>query len=165
MLSQVEVVMDPKKSYKKSTDFDHFLKGLTDSYERARSLAENQHIESLKKFIDDDDKPKFITIKMPDNNGEYQDVKVPTMTLAPIFSTRLKEMEIEFRVKITGCGKKKSRTGEGIFKNKDKGAVCIDMSNSVFKSGQYAKCKVKYDTVDAPEGVVRINNNLIKLIP
>ena len=48
--------MDPKKSYKKSTDFDHFLKGLTDSYERARSLAENQHIESLKKFIDDDDK-------------------------------------------------------------------------------------------------------------
>ena len=161
MLSQVEVAMAQAKSYKKSTDFDHFLKGLTDPYERARSLAENQHIESLSKYVNKDGTPKCMKMVV---NGET--INVPLATLAPQSSIKIKELKMKLKVKLSNFGKRESRFGGGIFRKKDAGAIEADLGSSILPGrSNYADLEITFEGTDPPEGLVRLNNNLIKQIP
>ena len=52
---------------KKGNFLDHLTKGLYDAVVQAQSLAENQHIEALHKYVNEDGTPKFIDM---DINGE-----------------------------------------------------------------------------------------------
>ena len=105
---------------KKGNFLDELLKGLNDAVAQAQSLANNQHIESLKPFLNEDGTPKC--------------------------------MDINFL--------------GGIFKGNDTGAISVDLGASIlpFKNN-YANLKVTFEGTDPPEGVVRLNNNLIKQIP
>ena len=46
---------------KKGSYLDHLTKGLYDAVVQAQSLAENQHIEALSKYIDNKGNPKCMT--------------------------------------------------------------------------------------------------------
>ena len=43
---------------KKGSFLDHLIKGIEDAVVQANALAENQHIESLRKFLNEDGTPK-----------------------------------------------------------------------------------------------------------
>ena len=155
-----------ESNYKKGGWLDHLFKGLQDSIAQANSLSENQHIEALKKFFEKDGQPKCMDVKIPDGNGKEQKVKIPLVTLSPQNSMKIKELEMEFKIKLTSFGKRKSRIGGGIFKNEDAGAIDCDFGSSILpRRNQYANVKIKFEGTDPPEGVVRLNNNLIKQIP
>ena len=140
---------------------DHLTKGLYDAVVQAQALAENQHIEALSKYIDDDGNPKCMTIKI-----DGKDVDVPLATLAPQSSIKIKELTMDLKVKLNNFGKRESRRGGGIFRRKDAGAVSIDLGSSILPSkNNYANLKITFEGTDPPEGVVRLNNNLIKQIP
>jgi hypothetical protein len=129
-------------------------------------LAENQHIEALNKFFDKDGNPLCLDIKIPDDKGQNQVVSVPLATLAPQSSIRIKELSMEMKVKMGSFGKRKSRLGGGIFCKEDAGAINADLGASILpKRNQYATLKVTFEGTDPPEGLVRLNNNLIKQIP
>ena len=155
-----------ENSYKQGGFLDHLTKALYDAVVQAQALAENQHIEALKKFFDKDGNPISMEVKMPDGKGGKYLVDVPLVTLTPQGSIKIKELEMELKVKLSSFGKRKSRLGGGIFRNKDAGAINADLGASILpKRNQYANLKITFEGTDPPEGLVRLNNNLIKQIP
>ena len=155
-----------ENNYKQGSFLDHLTKGLYDAVVQAQALAENQHIEALSKFFDKDGKPLCMEIKIPDNKGNEMNVNVPLATLAPQSSIKIKELSMELKVKMGSFGKRKSRQGGGIFCKKDAGAINADLGASILpKRNQYATLKITFEGTDPPEGLVRLNNNLIKQIP
>jgi hypothetical protein len=150
-----------KKSIKKGNFLDHLFKGLEDAVVQANALAENQHIESLRKFFNEDGTPICMDVIL---NGE--DVKVPLASLAPQNSIKIKELKMKLKVKLSSYGKRKSRLGGGIFNKEDAGAVGVDLGSSILPfRNNYADLEITFEGTDPPEGVVRLNNNLIKQIP
>ena len=146
---------------KKGNFLDHLTKGLYDAVVQAQALAENQHIEALAKYINEDGTPKCMNMVI---NGD--NVNVPLATLAPQSSIKIKELSMELKVKMGSFGKRKSRLGGGIFCKEDAGAINADLGASILpKKNQYASLKITFEGTDPPEGVVRLNNNLIKQIP
>ena len=155
-----------ENNYKKGSFLDHLTKGLYDAVVQAQSLAENQQIEALNKFFDKDGNPLCLDVKIPDDKGQNQVVSVPLATLAPQSSIRIKELSMEMKVKMGSFGKRKSRLGGGIFCKEDAGAINADLGASILpKRNQYATLKITFEGTDPPEGLVRLNNNLIKQIP
>ena len=146
---------------KKGNYLDHLTKGLYDAVVQAQALAENQHIEALSKYINEDGTPKCMKMVI---NGE--NVMVPLATLAPQSSIKIKELTMDLKVKLNNFGKRESKGGGGIFRKKDAGAVGVDLGSSILPSkNNYANLKITFEGTDPPEGVVRLNNNLIKQIP
>ena len=146
---------------KQGSFLDHLTKGLYDAVVQAQALAENQHIEALGKYVNEDGTPKCMNMVI---NGE--DVHIPLMTLAPQSSIKIKELTMDLKVRLNKFGKRKSRCGGGIFRKKDAGAVSTDLGASILPTrNNYANLKITFEGTDPPEGVVRLNNNLIKQIP
>ena len=159
-------MMTKENSYKKGGFLDHLTKGLYDAVVQAQALAENQHIEALSLFFEKDGKPKSLEVKIPDGNGSTQVIEVPLVTLTPQSSIKIKELTMELKVKLSSFGKRKSRLGGGIFCKEDAGAINADLGSSILpKRNQYANLKITFEGTDPPEGLVRLNNNLIKQIP
>jgi len=146
---------------KKGNYLDHLTKGLYDAVVQAQALAENQHIEALGKYVNEDGTPKCMRMVI---NGE--NVMVPLMTLAPQSTIKIKELTMDLKVKLNNFGKRESKKGGGIFRRKDAGAISADLGSSILPSkNNYANLKITFEGTDPPEGVVRLNNNLIKQIP
>jgi hypothetical protein len=155
-----------ESKYKKGGFLDHLTKGLYDAVVQAQALAENQHIEGLSKFFDKEGKPECMEILIPGENGKEQKVNIPLVTLAPQSSIKIKELTLDLKVKLSSFGKRKSKLGGGIFCKEDAGAIGADLGASILpKRNQYANLKITFEGTDPPEGLVRLNNNLIKQIP
>ena len=153
--------MAAPQQVKKGNFLDHLTKGLYDAVVQAQALAENQHIEAMGKYINDDGTPKCIKMVI---NGE--DINVPLATLAPQSSIKIKELTMELKVRLNNFGKRKSRCGGGIFSKEDAGAIGADLGASILPTrNNYANLKITFEGPDPPEGLVRLNNNLIKQIP
>ena len=145
----------------KGNFLDHLTKGLYDAVVQAQALAENHHIEALGKYVNEDGTPKCMRMVI---NGE--NVMVPLATLAPQSSIKIKELTVDLKVKLNNFGKRESRKGGGIFRKKDAGAVGVDLGSSILPTkNNYANLKITFEGTDPPEGLVRLNNNLIKQIP
>ena len=146
---------------KKGNFLDHLTKGLYDAVVQAQSLAENQHIEALSKYVNEDGTPKCMRMVIND-----QTVMVPLATLAPQSSIKIKELTMDLKVRLNSFGKRESKRGGGIFRKKDAGAVSADLGASILPhKNNYANLRITFEGTDPPEGVVRHNNNLIKQIP
>ena len=153
--------MATSKETKQGHFLDHLTKGLYDAVVQAQALAENQHIEALSKYVDEDGNPKCMKFVI-----EGKDVQVPLATLAPQSSIKIKELTMDLKVKLNNFGKRESRSGGGIFRRRDAGAVSVDLGASILPSkNNYANLKITFEGTDPPEGVVRLNNNLLKEIP
>tara|TARA_R100000781_G_C4055914_1_gene119362 strand:- start:196 stop:657 length:462 start_codon:yes stop_codon:yes gene_type:complete len=149
------------KQVKKGNFLDHLTKGLYDAVVQAQSLAENQHIEALSKYVNEDGTPKCMKMVI---NGD--NVDVPLATLAPQSSIKIKELKMKLKVKLNNFGKRKSKLGGGIFSREDAGAIGADLGSSILPSkNNYADLEITFEGGDPPEGLVRLNNNLIKQIP
>ena len=153
--------MEAHQQVKKGNFLDHLTKGLYDAVVQAQALAENQHIEALGKYVNEDGTPKCMRMVI---NGE--NVMVPLMTLAPQSSIKIKELTMDLKVRLNNFGKRESKRGGGIFRKKDAGAVTADLGSSILPSrNNYANLKITFEGTNPPEGVVRLINNLIKQIP
>ena len=153
--------MAQENNYKKGSFLDQLTKGLYDAVVQAQALAENQHIEALGKYINEDGTPKCMEMVV---NGE--NVNIPLATLAPQSSIKIKELKMSLKVRLNNFGKRKSRLGGGIFCKDDAGAIGADLGASILPmKNNYANLEITFEGSDPPEGLVRLNNHLIKQIP
>tara|TARA_Y100000593_G_C4309242_1_gene337475 strand:- start:1831 stop:2292 length:462 start_codon:yes stop_codon:yes gene_type:complete len=153
--------MADNQAVNKGSFLDHLTKGLYDAVVSAQALAENQHIEALSKYVNEDGTPKCMKVVI-----DGKDVQVPLATLAPQSSIKIKELTMDLKVRLHNFGKRKSRLGGGIFCKEDAGAIEADLGSSILPGkSNYANLKIVFEGGDPPEGVVRLNNNLIKQIP
>mgnify|MGYP003154332532 CR=1 FL=1 len=153
--------MATSKKTKQGHFLDHLTKGLYDAVVQAQALAENQHIEALGKYLNEDGTPKCMRMVI-----DGHDVDVPLQTLATQSSIKIKELKMKLKVKLSNFGKRESRFGGGIFRKKDAGAIGADLGSSILPGkSNYADLEITFEGTDPPEGIVRLNNNLIKQIP
>ena len=146
---------------KKGSFLDQLTKGLYDAVVKAQALAENQHIEALSIYVNEDGTPKCMKMVI----GK-EEVQVPLATLAPQSSIKIKELTMDLKVKLNNFGKRESKCGGGIFRKKDAGAISADLGASILPTkSNYANLKITFEGTEPPEGLVRLNNNLIKQIP
>jgi len=146
---------------KKGHFLDHLTKGLYDAVVQAQALAENQHIEAIGKYMNEDGTPKCMKMVIGGN-----EIDVPLQTLSTQSSIKIKELKMKLKVKLSNFGKRESRFGGGIFRKKDAGAIEADLGSSILPGrSNYADLEITFEGTDPPEGLVRLNNNLIKQIP
>jgi len=142
--------------------FDDLIAAITNAVTGAKRLAEEQHLHTLQRFFKQDgDKWVAHTRKVQVPSHEAGDeaftiVDVPLFTLVPLSSLNLHEVEVEFKAFLSSVdkGEKQQRmqlelTGDGMI-GKRRTNITVRVS---LKGG------------DPPEGLVRINDNILKQIP
>jgi hypothetical protein len=145
------------------------LKGLLQSIQDAivgsQELIQQQHIQDLNKFLNDDGTPVTHNLKIPrgvDDNGEtvYTEQEIPLMILSPPSSLKIKRMKVKFVAIMSGHGK--MGTGE---KCDDEECIHLHLGGgSIFNRGAKVNCEIEFEGTEPPEGWMRINDELVKII-
>ena len=88
----------------KIESFDGLISSIQEAFLSVNRLAENQHLEALHEFMEEDGSPKTIRIKYPyfneDGDVEYRFVEVPELCLVPVSTLKLSEVSVDFKVKL-----------------------------------------------------------------
>lgn len=168
----------------KIESFDGLISSIQEAFLSVNRLAENQHIEALHEFLEEDGSPKTIRIKYPYFNEkgdvDYRFIEVPKLCLVPVSTLKLSEVCVDFKVKLAAeisLKKGDEDRAEGAMKGEEgrlKLAVSPDKNRSRvgFISGfrqkhddSYANITLKFNADEAPEGMLRIRDEMIKILP
>ncbi len=143
--------------------FDDLVEAITNAAIHARKVTEQQHISLMEEFFERDVKTgqlkaKTVELHVPSlSHGvdEHEPIQVPLITLVPMNSLHLTEVSIDFKAHLSGLEDKSSGkrihmslTGGGILKKQNEVNVRITVKGT-----------------DPPEGLVRINERIMKQIP
>lgn len=167
----------------KIESFDGLISSIQEAFLSVNRLAENQHLEALHEFMEEDGSPKTIRIKYPyfneDGDVEYRFVEVPELCLVPVSTLKLSEVSVDFKVKLAA---------EIRLKKDDEGQQVSALSTEVdqkplpripkrrnrmgfipgFRQKQddsYANITLKFNAEEPPEGMLRIRDEMIKILP
>ena len=159
--------LDDKVVTKKVGFLDELLGGLHDAVVSAQRLVEKQHIDMVDLYFDDETgEPITMDLKIPSvhPDKEHELLKVPLITMTPLSSVKIKELNMKFKVKL---GKQVDTTSNltqqiGTDSTQTTGALSIDMDS--VDTENMAEVEVKFEGTEPPEGVARINDQLIKTI-
>ena len=110
--------------------------------------------------------PHMIPIQLPNgNNGEMKTVNIPVITLVPHNGMAIKEVEIEMEVALSPGDSEEINKSKATKKKPSKIHQFITDLSRRNKGRKMAKIKVKFNGQDPPEGLARIKDSLIKIIP
>ena len=150
-----------------NNNLDSVFQGIYKSIVEAQNTIEQHYIGEVKEdYFDKDGNPHMLPIQLPHGeNGKMQTVNIPVITLVPHNGMAIKEVEIEMEVALSqGESEKINKTG---FTNKKPSKIrqfLTDLSKRN-KGQKMAKIKVKFNGQDTPEGLARIKDSLVKIIP
>lgn len=161
----------------KVESFDGLISSIQDAFLSVNKMAEQQHLESIKEFFDDEGNPKTVLVKYPtfteDGGVDYGDVQIPQICLVPISSLKLTEVSVDFKVKLSA----EISLQDGSKRNDNNGfEVCAAPEKKKKKMGfipeyrkksddGYANITLKFNAEDPPEGIMRIRDEMIKILP
>ena len=138
------------------------LKGLLQSIQGsiagAQEMMQQQHIEELSKFINKDGAPITQKMRLPrlDAHGkqEWIEIEVPLMVLSPPSSLRIKSLKVSFDAILTAAKENDA----------DEERIHLHLGG-MFRRGAQGKCEIEFEGTEPPEGWMRINDELVKVIP
>lgn len=148
--------------------FDHLLQAIHHAVLRAQEFTEEQHINQLSKYFDEDGKPIIQEIQVPtidpdDDPDNMVTLRIPLMSMLPPSSIKIKELKVDFQVAL---GKIKLTDGDAD-KEGIQPSIDIDTGGSggLFGKGQSkADIQITFEAGDPSESFLRINDYLIKSI-
>lgn len=167
----------------KVESFDGLISSIQEAFLSVNRMAENQHIESLEEFLDDDGSPKTVRVKYPFFNEsgdvDYRFVDIPALCLVPISTLKLSEVSVDFKVKLSA--------EISLKKDEEENAQEVQPSQNAalrrtrfkrranrmgfipgFRQKQddgYANITLRFTAEEAPEGMLRIRDEMIKILP
>lgn len=147
------------------SSLDDLVDGITNAMIGAREILEKQHIKTLDRFFEKDDQNRLtaITTKVmiptpdPDDGDAQMEIDVPLFSIVPMNSLRVENLDIEFDANL-------SEVTGGKGENKQLKMDVVG-GGALGKKSKNCKVKVTITKDDPPEGLVRINNHIIKVIP
>ena len=146
---------------------DNVFQGIYKSIVEAQNTIEQHYIGEIKEdYFDKDGKPYMIDVQLPHGTGgKLQTINIPVITLVPHNGMAIKEVEIEMEVAL-GLGESEEINKSDATKKKPSRIkrFITDLSRRN-KGSKMAKIKVKFHGQDAPEGIARIKDSLVKIIP
>ena len=146
---------------------DSVFQGIYKSIVEAQNTIEQHYVGEIKEdYFDKDGKPYMVPVQLPNGqNGEMKTINIPVITLVPHNGMAIKEVEIEMKVALSPGESEEINTSEAIKRKPSKiRSFFTDLSNRN-KGKEMANIKVKFNGQDAPEGLARIKDSLIKIIP
>ncbi len=167
----------------KRENFNDLISSIQDAFLQVNKLSEMQHLDMVKNYFDENNNPICIDVNYPnfDESGSvvYRRVSVPKLCLVPISSLKLNEVSVDFKVKLYGKIKLKEYENETNEEQKDKK---VKNSNHRPKANSYlgyipgsfgirndsdnsfASISLKFVSEQPPEGLMRINDELTKIM-
>ena len=141
---------------------DDIFQSIYSSVVEAQNTIESHYLgEIVDDYFEKDGTPKVIIVKLPGQDGKLKDVHIPAISLVPHQGILIDEVEVEMKVKLSGSEEEKDSKGQKQGKLKK---IITDFSNR--EGGkELATIRVKFKGEQPPEGLARIKDNLIKLIP
>lgn len=121
------------------------FQNLFDAVVAAQKAVEDDYIAELRRdYFDDEGHPKMLGMVL----GDGKKVDVPLFTLVPHNALKISEVKINFEVDL-GHDEKSGVLG------------CLGKR----RASKMAAVKIKFDGGETPEGLARLGDNLVKLIP
>tara|TARA_Y100001973_G_C5129942_1_gene297188 strand:- start:317 stop:775 length:459 start_codon:yes stop_codon:yes gene_type:complete len=146
---------------------DSVFQGIYKSIVEAQNTIEQHYVGEIKEdYFDKDGNPYMIPIQLPaGDSGKLKTVNIPVITLVPHNGMAIKEVEIEMKVALSP-GESEEINNNTVTEKKPSiiRSFFTDLSNRN-KGSEMAKIRVKFNGQDAPEGLARIKDSLIKIIP
>ncbi len=167
----------------KRENFNDLINSIQDAFLQVNKFSEMQHLDMVKNYFDEDNNPICIDVNYPyfDESGAiaYRKVSVPKLCLVPISSLKLNEVSVDFKVKLYGKVKlneyddttdgplKSGKTENSYFKPKNNsylGYIPGGFGLRNDSDSSYANIKLKFVSEEPPEGLMRINDELTKIM-
>ena len=141
---------------------DEIFQSIYSSVVEAQNTIEQHYLgEITEDYFEEDGTPKMVVVKLPGQDGKLQEVHIPAITLVPHSGIAIDEVSVEMKVKLSSGENDKERKGNKQGKLRK---IITDFSNR--EGGkELATISVKFKGREAPEGLARIKDNLIKFIP
>lgn len=168
----------------KVESFDGLISSIQEAFLSVNRMAENQHIESLEEFLDDDGSPKTVRVKYPffNDNGDvdYRFVDIPALCLIPISTLKLSEVSVDFKVKLSAEISLKRDEEKDVQEGQPSQNAApvrrMRLKRRANRMGfipgfrqkqddSYANITLKFTAEEAPEGMLRIRDEMIKILP
>jgi len=167
----------------KRENFNDLISSIQEAFLQVNKLSEMQHLDMVKNYFDENNNPICIDVNYPyfDDLGSigYRKVSVPKLCLVPISSLKLNEVSVDFKVKLYGKIKLKkydnTANGEPLTKEPEKNN-CAPNSASYLgyipggfgikndNDNSFASISLKFVSEQPPEGLMRINDELTKIM-
>ena len=150
-----------------NNSLENVFQGIYKSIVEAQNTIEQHYIGEIKEdYFDKDGKPYMVTVQLPSGaNGEMKTVNIPIVTLVPHNGMAIKEVEIEMEVALSTGESEEINKSDATKKKPSKIKKFITDLSRRNKGSKMAKIKVKFHGQDAPEGIARIKDSLVKIIP
>lgn len=166
----------------KQENFNALISSIQEVFLQVNKLSEMQHLDMLKNYFDENGDPICIDIHYPhfDEAGtlSYYAVSVPRLCLVPITSLKLNEVLVDFKVKLYGKVQLKEATKKNEPENLLKASSNPDAATGKSYLGYipggfgarsdngsgYANIRLKFTSEQPPEGVMRISDELTKIM-
>lgn len=168
----------------KFQSFDELIDALQSAVVKAHSLTQNQHILAMKDYFDEEGRPYMIKIQLPQKeeheNGtvSYREVEIPAFSLVPQISLKMHRIKMDFDVKMVGLEQEKGETDRKIppdisdsysgrrFRLHRRDSQRL-LTNIFSGTNETNKVHVEMEFIgsDPPEGIMRVNDMLIRLMP
>ena len=146
---------------------DNVFQGIYKSIVEAQNTIEQHYVGEVKEdYFDKKGNPYMIPIQLPKGeNGEMKTINIPVITLVPHNGMAIKEVEIEMEVALSQGDAEKINQSKATKKKPSMIHKFITDLSRRNTSRKMAKIKVKFNGQDPPEGLARIKDSLVKIIP
>ena len=150
-----------------ANSLDNVFQGIYKSIVEAQNTVEQHYVGEVKKdYFDKDGKPYMIEVQLPHGTGgELQTINIPVITLVPHNGMAIKEVEIEMEVALSPGESEEINQSDATHKKPSRIKQFITDLSRRNKGQKMAKIKVKFHGQDAPDGIARIKDSLVKIIP
>ena len=139
-----------------SNSLDKLVQSIYNSVAFAQRKVETEHLgRVMSTYFDADGNAKTFKVKLPGNHGEVTETHVPLITLTNNAHLAIDELEMELAVNL-------SHFEDEINNNNNKLSAQITGNRG---QENLTKIKIKMKGKDTPEGLARVNDQLIKILP
>ncbi len=115
----------------------------------AQTAVEKQHQNLKELYFDQDGNPNMVSVTLPDGSS----MSVPELSLIPTSSLKISQLDVDFNAVISD-----------IHSDDDSNDIKINFGTPTDGSSSI-DVKISLVSTDPPEGLVRINDEIIRLLP
>ena len=143
-----------------TNSLDDVFKSIYHAIVSAQNQVEQHYLGEIQEdYFDKDGHPYTTPVMLPvGESGEMKTVNIPTITLVPHYGMSISEVSIDLKVAL-GTGDEES------INSKKRSKIRKFITDLSGRNKEMANITVKFKGEDPPEGLARIKDNLIKIIP
>jgi len=157
-----------KKQETQSQMFSDLIRGLQHSVNAAMEMLEARNLELLSRYFTEDGHPRVRRLMLDDNST----IDVPVISIVNPSAMNLKEIEMEFNVKVNSVELQEKLPQRGFMANEANEDITISLERSnlqisfteIADQKNTMKVKVKFESAQIADGMSRVIKEFDKTI-